>query len=157
MIRRRFLGVWLSHVGVVLAAGVCLLCPSAAAAAAWSAPVSVDSPFRTGGVSCPTTTFCLAVGSDGRAATFDGHSWGTPAAADSATNPLGTIGLEAVSCVSASFCMAVDSEGNAVSYDGSSWTAPTAIDSPSNGGLQSVSCPSANFCVAADYYGYAVI
>ncbi|MGA2806015.1 MAG: hypothetical protein ABSF89_16775 [Acidimicrobiales bacterium] len=67
----------------------------------WSAPVAVDKVTSLVSVSCPTTSFCAAVGDDGSAFTYNGSSWTTFSGVD--TNP-----FEGVSCASSSFCVAVD-------------------------------------------------
>ncbi len=59
------------------------------------------------GVSCPTTTFCQAVDSIGRAFSYNGTTWSK-----------GTListhgGLTSVSCPTVTFCAAVDSHGHA--------------------------------------------
>lgn len=100
-------------------------------------------------LSCPTSSFCAAVGSPisgsgtpGYAATWDGSSWTTPTAVDSGPNGA----LQSTSCVSPSFCMATDLNGGYTVYSGSSWSAPQVLDS--NGVAFSVSCTSPSFCAA---------
>ena len=98
------------------------------------------------GVSCATSTFCLAVAPSGQAAEYDGATFygigGPP-------------GLSTVSCASSTFCVAGDPFGNAVTYDGSTWTAPANID-PGGNALTSLSCPTTTFCAAVDATGNAV-
>ena len=120
--------------------------PQTSLAASWAAPVHVASSQLTG-VSCPTSSFCMAVGEDGQALTYDGSSWSSGATID------GTNDLRAVSCPSTSFCAAVGDHGQIVTFDGTSWGTPLQLSPPVN--LTSVSCPIASFCVAAgeDYLG----
>ncbi|MHB8263478.1 MAG: protease pro-enzyme activation domain-containing protein [Acidimicrobiales bacterium] len=112
----------------------------------WSNPVSIDSANAGGlyGVSCTSTTFCMAVGNG--AVTWNGSSWSQPVSS-SADGP--------VSCRSPSFCVAVNFNGDALTWNGSSWSNPVSVD-PNGGGLYSVSCASTTFCAAADAHGNVV-
>jgi hypothetical protein len=95
----------------------------------WSAaPISIDTaPLAS--VSCPSSSFCVAVDYSGNALTFNGSSWSAPASIDPA-------GLLSVSCTTASFCVAVGD--NALTFNGSSWSAPASIDGVNS--LVAVSC-----------------
>jgi hypothetical protein len=116
------------------------------------------------GVSCPTASVCLAVGSlttsTGRtfvlAERWNGKSWAVQAIPNprERTDP----SLSAVSCASAKACMAVgrytNSSGQTVPlaerWNGTSW----ALQSPSapiGASLFGVSCTSANACTAVGY------
>jgi hypothetical protein len=107
-------------------------------------------------VSCPTTTFCLAVGgsNNGKPDTLalSGTTWTT-------ASQLGLIsGLAAVSCTSATWCLAVGSTGTgspqpvAASWTGSSWKLLSPKKPHPAGGdgnpLTGVSCTAARTCVA---------
>ena len=120
----------------------------ALASSGWSAPVPVDPSFFSYSVSCPSSSFCAAVGSNGSALTYNGGFWSAPAPID------GTNVLSSVSCPSSSFCAAVGSNGMALTYNGSFWSAPTPIDGTNF--LTSVSCPSSSFCAAVDNKGNAL-
>ena len=116
----------------------------------WSAPLSIDpngGPLTS--VSCPSSSFCMAVDGGGNALSWNGSSWSAPVY----ISPNGG-DLTSVSCPSSSFCMAVDYGGNALSWNGSSWSAPVSIDP--NRAPNSVSCPSSSFCMAVDWYGNAL-
>jgi hypothetical protein len=104
-------------------------------------------------VSCPASSFCMAVDQFGNdAMRWNGRDWTAPASIE----PGGTrVELNAVSCPDSSFCVAVDTSGNALTWDGWSWSAPEAID-PHGAGLTAVSCPSAAFCVTVDGHGNAL-
>jgi hypothetical protein len=119
---------------------------SQAASASWSAPVHIAGG-ELNGVSCPSSSFCAAVGEDGQAFTYNGGSWSSGTTID------GTNDLRAVSCPTGSFCAAVGDAGQIVTFDGTSWGTPVQLSPPVN--LTSVSCPIASFCVAAgeDYLG----
>jgi hypothetical protein len=143
-----------AHRGRVVAAVVVTAAVLAApapglAATGWSGPTVIDNANPPQNVSCPTATFCAAVGAGGWGQTFNGSSWGAPVNIDPSSNPSGHT-LTAISCPSASFCAAVDQAGNALTFNGSSWTAPVSLE---NGALTTVSCTSASFCVAGDNSG----
>ena len=104
-------------------------------------------------VSCPTTTDCTAVGSEGLsgplAENWDGTAWTVQ------TTP-GVGALTGVSCPTTDLCWAVGGNGSMVAeeWNGSAWTlqslpAPTGATSTS---LTGVSCPSASDCVAVGSY-----
>jgi hypothetical protein len=106
----------------------------------WSSPMADDGMYW---VSCPTTSFCMAVGSGG-ARTYNGTSWSAPT-----TVPSGTYG---VSCASKSFCMASDGNG-IMTYDGTGWSGPTTLDSA--GVYVTVACSTVTFCMVTDTAGNA--
>jgi hypothetical protein len=98
-------------------------------------------------VSCPSATFCQAVGtgSTAYADTWNGTSWtltDLPAAAD-----------QAISCLSATFCEAVG-DVDAVVWNGATWTTqPVSAPTGGNGvTLRAVSCVTDAFCEAAGAY-----
>jgi hypothetical protein len=93
----------------------------------WNGAEQVDSAGYLTSVSCPTTTFCAAVG-QGRASLFDGTRWSTPKLIDS--DLLITM---RISCPSPAFCAAVSSSGDLVTYAEPAPTptaTPTATASP---------------------------
>jgi hypothetical protein len=93
-------------------------------------------------VSCPTTTFCGAVGQHVVVVEKNGH-WGHVSRVDPS--------LEDVSCSSARWCLAVGDAGRSLRYDGGRWRAgPRA-----SGILESVSCVSRRFCMAESRGGTA--
>jgi len=135
----------------------------------WSA---VRAPLPAGGidsrlsaVSCPSTSFCMAVGTyddtaesaQGLMLTWSGRSWS--AAKETLPADPGNPGLNLadLSCASSSFCVAVGNSGGSRSYrllwtwSGASWAvseAPTPAGGQPSGFLYGVSCASATFCVA---------
>ncbi|HXQ61388.1 MAG TPA: IPT/TIG domain-containing protein [Acidimicrobiales bacterium] len=124
-------------VGSVNLAGV------ASATPGWSAPALVDSttPENLAAVSCPTTTFCMALDSLGRALVYNGTRWSAP------VTVLADDVLASVSCASSTLCAAVDFNGQAFIYNGHHWSAPDAIDVPA--AMPSVSCaPASTLCIA---------
>ena len=117
------------------------------------------------GVSCPTTTTCIAVGGYGASAgeeatlteRWNGSSW-TLQPAPATANGF----LSAVSCVSNSACTAVGSYDNSAGtqvtlaerWNGSSWAiqpTPNPAGAPFSM-LLGVSCPSASACTAVGDY-----
>ena len=128
----------------------------AATTITWSHSGSINGKDNTFGplfnsVSCPSSSFCMALTSaDNSGATYiyDGSTW---SAAPSLLNNSDS-GLNSVSCPSSSFCMAVDSGGNAFNYNGSTWSGPESVTTEGDNGrsLASVSCPSSSFCAAVD-------
>ena len=132
--------------------------PAAVAGAGWKTPVLIDhrrtnsSPPNLTAVSCPTTTFCMAVDNQGYASTFSGSEWSTPTSID--TNAASTVNdaMGTVSCASASFCVAGDDLDDVYTYNGSTWTAADQLNpsQTSSSVSFSVSCPTTSFCLAVD-------
>jgi hypothetical protein len=139
---------------------------TAATAATWQ-PVSTPQPTSLSDhafddISCPTTSFCMAVGDSASAdgdevapavETFDGHDW-------TVRHPIG-VGTESdltgVSCLSATACTAVgaslDAKADrddplAESWNGQTWRIETTVVPAAGGALASVSCPTSSTCLA---------
>ena len=102
-------------------------------------------------VSCTSTSFCLAVGSDELqdpiAEIWNGTDWKlTPAPAEN-----GGGGFTDVACITATDCVAVgapdtEQDGLAEQWNGKTWT---VLQTPAGEGeLESVSCTSATACIA---------
>ncbi len=112
----------------------------------WSAPTrfptapSGEAGFPYGTqvdlVSCPTSTFCVALDRT-TALVWHGSSWSTPVSI-SGGNYLGDI-----SCASSTLCVATGQGSVVYRYDGSTWT-PTTVPVQQ---VSSVSCPADNFCM----------
>jgi hypothetical protein len=109
------------------------------------------------GISCPTTTFCVAVDADGRVmhATdplLGKQAWSKPVRIDTATQPGGGYaGFSAISCPTIKLCIAVDNSANGqVAYTtdptgpGTAWTLASVANGVS---LNAVSCASPTLCV----------
>ena len=123
----------------------------------WSAPEQIDTNENgLGDVSCPTATFCVAVGSTGpgvvsSAFIWNGTSWSATAPQLFAQD---TSGFNHISCPTASFCLAGAPDGGALIWDGTSWSASSQIRWPNpNDGITNVSCATASFCLAGDEDG----
>jgi hypothetical protein len=144
-------------------------------ASSWSVsatPTVVEAPNELSGVSCATSTFCVAVGSagsitsSGQESTVESpliESWnGTTWAVMSTPTSPSVYGLNAVDCLSTTFCMAVGNFVTAGSgtelaevWNGSAWS---IVDAPGVGSevetnLTSVSCTSTTFCAAVGIWG----
>ena len=93
-----------------------------------SAPANIDANGHLVAVSCPSASFCMAVGGADDWLVWNGTSWSTP-------HPIRTIRpspepafINWVSCPTASFCVAVLSDGEALVWNGTSWSAPQSIN-----------------------------
>ena len=122
---------------------------------AWSAPVSVEPPSgsvskQINAVSCPSSSFCMAVDAGGSALQYVGGHWSAPVVVD----PGGD--LSSVSCLAASACTAVDSTDAVFTYDGTQWSAHSAQSNGSQG-LVAVSCSLPSSCVALGDFGSAFV
>ena len=121
--------------------------------ATWTKPKLVEADQYTiiNGVSCTSSTFCMAVDGSSNALSFNGTSWTRPVSVDT---DVGAGGMNAVSCTSPTFCMAVDDGGVALAYNGSTWH-PRSVDFGTK--LDEVSCANPAFCVALDKDGAALL
>ena len=113
-----------------------------------SIPKSTRALFQ--GVSCPTTTLCLAVGWDTQGPLIERWT-GTVWKVDSAPRIHGG-SLYAVACTSASACSAVGDSGSgalAERWNGLHWSVqPTPTPPAPRARFMAVSCPSAVSCTA---------
>ena len=119
----------------------------------WSKARKISPAGYTFKISCPTSTFCAAVGASGTPGmpsaivTFNGHSWRSyKTSTTGATNDR----LLGVSCSSSRFCVATNFDGQILTFDGTKWTA-NRTTGPT--GLISVSCTAARFCMAVSVSG----
>jgi hypothetical protein len=163
-------GVRLSRVGAAVLA-LCLMVtvatasPGVAASAGgsfkWSSPERIDEateyvkPARLGGISCPSGTRCVGVG-----------SYGSVEISPDVTSPGSWHGfslsrgiyLEGVSCPSASLCVAVSdfgdiySSANPAGGPGAWHKHSKVLDNPGTD-LGAVACPTTSLCVAVNGTG----
>lgn len=147
-------------VAVAILGGVVVSAVPASATPSWSVVSSASPPApphaQLYGMSCPTTTSCIAVGAIyGRLIErWNGTTWSLfPPPPGEPQHTLSQ--LLSVSCASASDCVAVGANGQQFQYapriehwDGTAWTKPSTSALPSVSILRSVSCASATFCVA---------
>jgi hypothetical protein len=114
----------------------------------WSHAGQAESPNggNVTGVSCVSSTFCMAVDSIGNALEYDGTAWSATSNVVSAT-----YSQASVSCSSVTFCVTVQGT-EAAAFDGTSWSTATR---PTTGSayLMSVSCPTDEVCTAVDLAG----
>lgn len=122
----------------------------------WALQSAVNPPGDTSvslrEVSCPSATYCVAVGSNGGGTTSTAvaESWnGTSWTVMSPASPAGAV-LSGVSCTSTTNCWAVGwATGISIAehWNGSTWTGQT-LSAVRGSLLRSVSCVSASDCVA---------
>lgn len=107
----------------------------------WTVPRVID-PTGQGvlSVSCPTSTFCLAVTQTGQAVVWNGIRWMSPVT-------LTDQALVSASCPEAGFCIAVGTGASVAQFD-HQWVLRPLPAATEWGGLDGVSCASANFCLA---------
>jgi hypothetical protein len=132
------------------------------AATNWALAPQTTTPNASGeatpGVSCATSSFCMAVQAQGSTTTplaqeWNGSSWSVV----NAPGPSGSF-LTGVSCVSSTFCIAVGGTSTPTplvdQWNGSQWsTVPVTVPAGTNAFLNGVSCLSAVFCMAAGATG----
>jgi len=119
---------------------------SAEADAKWSLPVKIE-PATSGaayGVSCPLSTWCMAVDEFGSAISRVGAQWMTPVR----VNAGGT--LTSVSCPEKTACWAVSAGGATFSFDGGTWTPGSNVGPAAT---YEISCPTTAFCAAVGASG----
>lgn len=145
----------------ILAATVALALAGTTAASAapmdWSAPLSISAGHVISGVSCPTTSLCVAVDDAGNILTSTDPSAKSASTWTSRTSSVSS--LSDISCASPTLCVAVDSNGDVVTSTNptgasAAWTA-AHVDGPAVNGpfMAGVSCPAPNLCVAVDSAG----
>ena len=127
---------------------------------------SATTQYVLYGVSCPSSSFCVAVGEYFNQVadqtfieSWNGTAWATVSSPDVSDTDLEV--LVAVSCSSVSFCMAtgysVDAQGYMQTlmeeWNGAAWSivaSPNASSHDQN--LEAVSCVSGTFCMAVGWY-----
>ncbi len=114
-------------------------------------------PAGMSGISCPSTSLCVAVDGDGGVFVTTDPAAANPTWTDTSIDD-GTL-LAGVSCLSDALCVAVEANGKAlVSHN------PTAANPIWTGAfidgsnvMSAVTCSATNLCVAVDRFGHAVI
>jgi hypothetical protein len=113
---------------------------------------TINSGKTLQGVSCPSTTLCVAVSAGGDLLSSVDPTAGSWSTAGKVFSSPG-FGLGGVACATASLCVAVDGGTQiATSTDPAAgvWSVTTVSGSDQ---LDSVSCPSASLCVIGDFDG----
>ncbi len=116
----------------------------------WSPPVPGVAPASSvpavGELSCPSTTWCLAIHSPDEVVTWTAGggrsgsgSWAPPVVLGGAQH------LQAVACAAAGTCVAVDGVGDGYVLDGATWSSQLNAW----GGATDISCTGSSSCVAA--------
>ncbi len=113
-------------------------------------------------LSCPTPSFCMAVGLDASSVAYNGSKWSD---AGLVVPPAGDTGVRgAVSCAPTRWCMYVGNGsginttselGYADAYSGRRWTGPVVIEPAGRPSVNGVSCRPDGYCVAVDANGDA--
>ncbi len=111
---------------------------------------------RAWGVSCPSSSLCVAVNGAGEVVTTRHPAFGRSAWTSAAVD--GSNHLAGVSCPSPSLCVAADWAGNVVtSTDPAGGTgAWTVAHVDGANALSGISCPSVSLCVTVDEAGNAL-
>jgi hypothetical protein len=123
----------------------------------WSAHTDIDGDNTLTGLSCTSSSFCMAIDLSGNFMTFNGATWSAPTSFDSGGYPL------AVSCTSSAFCVAVDNGGargqsRALVDQSGVWSAPVQISTRGrHHSLDAVSCATPTYCAAIGYFGAAAV
>jgi hypothetical protein len=122
----------------------------------WAPPSLIDSTgAMLSGISCPSTTFCVAVDSAGNAAIDKAGTWSTFAPVDGPGNS-----FTAVSCASVTFCVAVGTappsdeydQDLAVIYNHGVWSFNASVSVAPVENLTSVTCaPNTEFCTVVGW------
>lgn len=121
---------------------------------------STASLYQTGriGISCPTSSKCVAVVGtsvldwNGSAWSLEPAPWTSAPATGTASD--GDTEATAVSCPTTTLCAIVSGTGLSYRNGGGAWSPVETIDP--NGGLDAISCPTTTFCQAADSAGSVV-
>jgi hypothetical protein len=153
--RTRSAGSWSAASSVATIVGTSVQCassarcfsPDHASVSTWngtswavsSLPVDLGDAWWIKG-DCPTASFCLLVGGNGRTAAWNGSKWASRGAL-----PGDPGGPDDVDCTSATFCM-VTTEGRALVLGASGWK-----DVGWTYGPNSVSCLSPTLCLGLHY------
>jgi putative cell wall-binding protein len=116
--------------------------------------VNISSASITG-VSCPTTTWCMAVDAAGNAITYANGAWGAPVVVDTGARSMNTTGeFDGVSCPTTTFCMAVSYLDGYSIYQSGAWGPMTGPPGSIADSYHGVSCVSSTYCAAeSDNFG----
>jgi hypothetical protein len=120
--------------------------------------VTISDTHKLYALSCPTTTFCVAIDDGGNAVISTKP--GGAASTWKVTDIDGTTNANGISCPTVKFCVAVDGSGNAIVSTNptggtAAWTV-AEVDTVFYNSLYGVSCPTVSLCVAVDTSGNAV-
>lgn len=123
-------------------------------ALSWTPPQPIGNGGALNSISCPTTSFCAAIGSNDDVLTTTDPAGGP---ATWTTTPVGTssLGFSAISCPSAALCVASEElTGDVwVSTDptgGAGAWSPVNVDTVEDSTLYDVTCPTTTLCLTVD-------
>jgi len=101
------------------------------------------------GISCPSTTWCMAVDGKGDAISYANGTWSSPTLVDNGANSGQSVGeFDGVSCPTTTWCMAVSYNDGYVIYQDNAWGPMTETPPTVAGSYHGVSCSSPSFCGA---------
>jgi hypothetical protein len=83
----------------------------------WAPVRTIDPQGDLDGISCPTTSFCMAVDSGGSVVTWNGSAWSAPVAAIPPAHVYTGMGTS-VACAGPKFCMVMNADGDYATYTG---------------------------------------
>jgi hypothetical protein len=127
----------------------------APAGAAGSAQL-IDPGHSITGISCPTSTWCMAVDDAGNIMNFANGTWSAPQLVDTGADvQVGQGEFDGVSCPTTAFCLAVSYDNGASYYTNGTWS-PTAFTSLGNTDFSGVSCAFSTYCRASSLHGGGV-
>ena len=113
----------------------------------WSRPDFLAPSTSMVGVSCVSTTWCMAIDYHANSYVYNGASW-------SAAQPIGDATyVDRIACVTTTFCVVLDDLGGPWMYDGSGWTFAGYGGRYLGYDLQ---CLSTTWCVVTTTYGVRV-
>jgi len=150
----------LGLIAAVIGTVVLMSLTANAATATWTVMPDDQSATADGlsAVSCPSVSFCLALGSNGpepESFQWNGSSWALSARIGQEDES----NLNGISCMSATYCLAVGwnfyhgSTAAAWLWNGSSWSNLTAYNPATKwNSLNAVKCVSASYCEAVGSY-----
>jgi hypothetical protein len=121
-----------------------------ASATTWTTAQAPSGPLHgfPYSLSCPTSSFCLAVDWSGAYLTYNGKTWSSPQNINSVAGE-----VDSVSCTSPTFCLAVtatdadDLGGDVFLYNGHTWK----WVGQDGAEMSSVSCTGPDFCEILSY------
>lgn len=108
-------------------------------------PATPVAPTSMWGISCASTTFCVAIGLN-FVVTYNGTSWSAPKVIDTTPVPH----LWQISCPTTTFCGIVNALGYFFTYTAGTWAGHGRVDVND---LDSISCPSPTMCMTIDPLG----
>ena len=121
-------------------------------AGAASSAQLIDPGHSITGISCPTSTWCMAVDDAGNIMNFANGIWSAPQLVDTGADvQVGQGEFDGVSCPTTAFCLAVSYDNGVSYYTNGTWSA-TAFTSLGTTDFSGVSCQSSTYCLASSLH-----